>query len=381
MPRRNKDIPSPPSQVLLEGPGSSARIGEILQQGRRYLVVRGGSFDLLPLKDTLGKLPCAMVHFRGFSPNPRWEEVLEGIRTFRNENCDGVLAVGGGSAIDVAKCIKLFAASNETPILPSSPKEDNGIPLLAVPTTAGSGSESTPNAVVYLDGEKQSVYHGSMLPGAIILDPLLLSTLPLYQKKATLLDALAQAIESYWTECATPESMLLSETAIRLLLENMDPYLQDPGSSSWEEAATGIIRGSNFAGRAIAVTRTTAPHAMSYKLTTLYGLAHGHSVALSLPEVWELMTENVQRAKSPGALSRKLHDLSSFLGVETPREGAAFLRELNTRLGMARPHSSDRTRDLETLTGSVNLERLSNSPIVPTREEIRSIYDKILDQR
>ena len=188
---------------------------------------------------------------------------------------DLILAVGGGSAMDVAKCIKLFfpmdPAQNylEQTIVPNSTK------LLAVPTTAGTGSEATRYAVIYFDGEKQSISDYSCIPSAVLMDASVLKTLPIYQKKSTMMDAFCHAIESYWSVNSSEESRQYSRRAIQLIMENKDLYIGND-----ETGNTQMLKAAHLAGKAINLTQTTAGHAMCYKLTSLYGIAHGHAAAL-----------------------------------------------------------------------------------------------------
>ena len=102
---------------------------------------------------------------------------------------------------------------------------DSGITLIAVPTTAGTGSESTCHAVIYYEGEKQSISHTSIIPNYAILEPSVLETLPVYQKKCTMLDALCQAIESWWSVNSTEESKEYSRKAILAIKENWEEYI------------------------------------------------------------------------------------------------------------------------------------------------------------
>ena len=148
----------------------------------------GGYFDAL--EERLG---IQVVRFSGFRPNPRYEEAEAAEAAFRAAGCQALAAVGGGSALDVAKCVKLWA-------------ERDPIPFLAVPTTAGTGSEATRYAVVYRRGEKQSIAHERCLPSAVMLDPAALESLPDYHRKASMLDALCHGIESFWSVRAGEES-------------------------------------------------------------------------------------------------------------------------------------------------------------------------------
>ncbi|MCL1855754.1 MAG: iron-containing alcohol dehydrogenase, partial [Clostridia bacterium] len=157
-------------------------------KGKRPLLVCDSAFDMLGVA-----LPCETVRFSGFSSNPRYEDVQAGVEAFAEGMCDCIIAIGGGSCIDTAKSIKYFSSAE--------------CPIMAVPTTAGTGSEATHFAVLYRGGEKQSVADERLLPEFVVLQPSLLKTLPVYLKKCTMLDALCQAIESWWSKKATPESV------------------------------------------------------------------------------------------------------------------------------------------------------------------------------
>lgn len=322
--------------------------------GRKTMLVCGGSFDRLPIAGAVGSL--ADVRFSAFSPNPLYEDVVSGVELLRRAGCDAILAVGGGSAMDVAKCIKLFAPMEPGSFYLDQPREGNEILLAAIPTTAGTGSESTRHAVIYYKGEKQSISHPDLVPGLVCLIPEVLKDLPLYQKKCTMLDALGQAIESWWSVSATEESIGYSRQAINLIKQHWKAYLETGGH------AEEILQASNYAGRAINITATTAAHAMSYKLTSLYGIPHGHAVGLCLPEVWEEMAEE-----------EKLRTVFRDLPVDLP-----WLRQLLAQLQMTKPVSSNRENDLDILADSVNPLRLKNNPVVFSRDTLKAMYERIL---
>ena len=155
---------------------------------------------------------------------------------------------------------------------------------IAIPTTSGTGSESTSIAVIYYNGKKLSIDHGSLLPQITILDYNFLITLSDYQKKSTMLDSLCQAIESYWSIGATNDSKKYSKQCISLILKNYKDYIENKYGSYKE-----IIEASNYSGKAINISKTTAAHAMSYKITTMYNISHGHSVALCIIPIWKLL--------------------------------------------------------------------------------------------
>ncbi len=131
---------------------------------------------------------------RRYTPNPLYEQVCGGVNLFNKEQCELIVAIGGGSTIDVAKCIKLYCKMDSRINYLKQETFDSGITLIAVPTTAGTGSESTRHAVIYYEGVKQSISHTSIIPDYAVLEPSVLKTLPVYQKKCTMLDALCQAM-------------------------------------------------------------------------------------------------------------------------------------------------------------------------------------------
>lgn len=343
------------------------------------LLVCGASIFQLSVYSFVKKLQqntgIAITHYDNFSPNPKYEEVLQGVKAFKENKCDFILAVGGGSAIDVAKCIKLFAGLKRNEDYLCQKIVENEIPLFAVPTTAGSGSEATQFAVIYVDGNKKSIEHKSALPKYVLLYPHNLMTLPEYQKKVTVCDALAHAIESYWSLHASEESRNLSKTAICLILNNIEGYLKNNINS-----CSDILLAANFAGQAINITKTTAAHAMSYKLTTFFGISHGHAVMLCLPEVWGHMQEKLDTYTDEHRgkyLQTTLDSLAHCLKQETSKNAIWFLKQLRSKLGLELTEKVNEEL-ITLLVDSVNEERLDNFPIVLVKEDLRVIYQKVL---
>lgn len=339
-----------------------------LINGRKYLLVKDGAFDFLGVKDFFNQYPH--VEFSGFTVNPLYEQVCDGVELFNSESCELIVAVGGGSTIDVAKCIKLFCKMNPRINYLKQDTFDSGITLIAIPTTAGTGSESTRHAVIYHEGIKQSISHISIIPDFAILEPDLLKTLPIYQKKCTMLDALCQAIESWWSVNSTDESKVYSRKAITAIKEKWEEYIYENTS----DAAASIMEAANFAGRAINITATTAAHAMSYKITSLYGFPHGHAVAVCMPEVWVYVLAHV-------------NDCIDTRGNEYLRESLSQLSEMITldqfkamlvKLDMKSPESKDKENDLEILTQSVNPVRLQNNPVILSTDVMRKMYRRIV---
>ena len=367
------------NQTVIGGKNAIKELPEILEKlsAKKLLLVCDSSFDFLNIKEDILNLSIPMVTFSDFTPNPLYEDVKKGVELFRKENCDVILAVGGGSSIDVAKCIKLFSKMDESDIYLNQEFTDTGVPLIAVPTTAGTGSESTRYAVIYYKTQKQSVTHLSIIPDVALLHFEVLKTLPLYQKKCTLLDALCQGIESWWSVNSTDDSKKISEKAVKAIIKYAKPYLEGD-----ETATEQIMLASNLAGQAINITQTTAAHAMSYKLTSLYKIPHGHAAAVCLPQVWQYMIENTELCIDPRGkvyLESVFADIASALGFDSAEEASeglkAFLKELSIDL----PTAKNRTEELCILAKSVNPVRLGNNPVKLTEEVLYSLYERIVN--
>ena len=369
-------------QIFLNQDRLEEQLLQILQQHIRHrlMLVAGKSYLALPIRNVIDRvtetLKIDMVKFSDFSPNPSYEEAALGAAHYREFQCEGILAVGGGSAIDVAKCIKLFSALNpDEPYLEQELREDPDL-FVAVPTTAGSGSESTQFAVLYKDGEKRSIDSKCALPQYVILDSESLLSLPLTIKKSTFADALSHAIESYWSINATDESKTLSKKTITLLLENMDDYWCNK-----PDACKKVMEAANLAGQAINMTKTTAAHAMCYKFTSLFGVPHGHAVMLCLPEVWQYMQEHIndcRDARGESYLVNTLNEIAHCLGKETAQEAISFLRALRQQLDFDVPGGISDEK-IEMMAHSVNIERLNNFPIILSQPQIEKIYKRIVE--
>lgn len=323
------------------------------------------------------KTDVKMIGFRDFQPNPLYESVVKGVELFRTEQCDSIMAVGGGSAMDVAKCIKLY--SN----LPGDGADgawlkmettSNNIPFIAMPTTAGTGSEATRYAVIYYNDAKQSVTSESFIPGTVLMDPNALKTLPLYQKKATMMDALCHSIESFWSVNSTDESKVYSKEAIRLILSNISAYLANE-----EIGNANMLRAANIAGKAINITQTTAGHAMCYKLTSLYGIAHGHAAAICLSKLWGYMLahpENCADVRGSEYLNRIFDEIAKAMNCVSAEEAARCFDDILASLQLTAP--TPKAEDFALLDKSINPVRLKNNPVSLDAKVIDNLYHQIL---
>lgn len=350
---------------------------------KRAMLVCGGSLKRMSFfTEHLDRVKrdVEIIPFSDFCPNPQYESVMEGVKRFRTRSCDAIIAVGGGSAMDVAKCIKLYSNMNgdgenggylRQEIVP------NGIPFLAIPTTAGTGSEATRFAVVYYEGVKQSVMSENLIPDTVLMDGRFLNYLPMYQKKVTMMDGFCHALESFWSVNSTKESKGYSRKAIEMVLKNMEGYL-----ANTEDGNGNMLAASHLAGRAINITQTTAGHAMCYKITSLFGLAHGHAAILCNRILFPWMIENTDKCvdlRGEEYVKSVFGEIARAMGCETEPEAARKVKEVFERLKLPVPVAT--AAQFEELKMSVNPVRLKNHPIQLSGDTIDMLYHKILREQ
>jgi alcohol dehydrogenase class IV len=297
------------------------------------------------------------------------------VQFFKHYQCDIIVAVGGGSAIDVAKCIRVFAYMNSDENYLTQKHIHCDIRLIAVPTTAGTGSEATRFAVIYYNGEKQSVSDIDCIPSAVFFESAALKSLSEYQRKVTMLDALCHAIESYWSVNSTEESREYADEAIRMVFEHMEGYLSNDVTGN-----NNMLKAANMAGKAINITQTTAGHAMSYKLTSMYGLAHGHAVALCVAKIFPYMVQHMERCidrRGAGYLQDVFRHIAEAMGCSDVGSAILKFNSLLEILLLEIPMATE--KQFSILKECVNTERLKNTPVQIDKEDIDELYHQILN--
>lgn len=317
----------------------------------RILFVCSADYDRYGYRKALDELNIQSVAFTGFEPCPEVSSVKTGVEIFKKNNCDFIVAVGGGSAIDVAKAIKLFAESD--------------VEILAIPTTAGTGAEVTRFSVLYNHGDKDSVRSWDIIPEYQIFDYTALESLPYIQKVVTGLDAFTHAVEAYWSKDATDESRGYSAEALELFNNYFEKYLADDKSTY-----APMMKCSELAGRAINIAQTTACHAFSYKLHKLKGFYHGQAVAICLVYIWKYMLEKNSDDIELELLLAETEIVSGY----TPEK----LELLLSNLGLLDDLTMTAEQFDETIHG-VNVNRLLNHPVAFTDEDIRNIYSSFIN--
>lgn len=343
-------------QILRER--STSRI--LLVSGKSSFEKSGASAWLLPILSGM-----EVVHFCDFSENPNVVDLKKDLDSYRQSTFDLIIAVGGGSVLDMAKLLGFFCTSGLDPDSYLDQKVDAEFEkqfVVAIPTTAGTGCEATHFAVLYRDRVKYSIADQSILPDVAIINPDLSSSMSPYLTACTGMDALAQAIESHWAVGATDESKKYAEKAIRLSL----CYLEKAVNAPNEESRSGMAEAAYWAGRAINISKTTLCHALSYPMTSHYNYPHGHAVSLFLPKI----IEEHQRC---GAVS------DALLYLFPNKDLVSFIRYIIKAIGLG-VRNSFNEYEIEKIVSGINLERLGNNPIQFGDSEINQIVASSLNR-
>ncbi|MFK7911772.1 MAG: phosphonoacetaldehyde reductase [Akkermansiaceae bacterium] len=315
-----------------------------------------------------------------FQTNPQKSDLLRVLDEIKGVDFSAIIAVGGGSVMDVAKLIKCFAQANEQideVLYSASDATPSSVALFAIPTTAGSGSEATQFAVLYDRGTKYSVTHPKLLPDAAWVLPSLLSSVPQNIAAAAAMDSFCQGVESYWSIHSTDKSKELARQAICLSWDFMLPAVVDRDQAALE----AMGEAAHLAGMAINLTKTTAAHSLSYALTAYFGLAHGHAVGLMLPDIYQynegVENDDILDLRGVGYVKRVMVEIALMLGHRSVQDAAEAIRERMKNLGM--PNSlnavgiTDPTQRELLIEHGFNPDRVNNNPRKLSTQELRSI--------
>ena len=361
------------TQIVQLESGAILHVSKIVEQTGAdtvFLVTGKSSFQRCGAETALKPLleNYEVVRFADFRPNPRLPDLMRGLSVFPRSKSAVVLAVGGGSTLDMAKLIAICSAqrANVRDIISgSSTIESPGPPVVAIPTTAGSGSQATHFAVVYDGFVKHSVAHNFILPQYAIVDPGLTYSMSPHLTAVSGLDALAQAIESLWSVKSSDESRRFSIQSIRLVVSSL---LESVGSGA-VKAREGMCRAAHLAGKAINTAKTTGPHATSYIMTSRFGVPHGHAVALLLGEflVYNsgVTDADVTDSRGPAFVRDQIAEICRLLGCGNAQEAREWLKDTIRQVGLPTTLGELGIRSnqhIQLIAGRVNVERLRNNP-------------------
>lgn len=310
------------------------------------------------ISHALSNKAMEVMEFYDFKENPKIEDVNKGLKLLQGKSVDLIIGVGGGSVMDMSKLIRFLWSYQTDEVFVKHERIRDIIPLIAMPTTAGTGAEATHFAVVYRDKKKYSLAHDDVLADVAIVDPVFTYKIPKYITACTGFDALAQAIEAFWNKNATSESDKYALKAIDLIFPNLPIAV----NNSTVDARNAVSEGSYLAGKAINITKTTAPHAFSYPFTSYYGLPHGHAVAMTFP----FFIDYNYVEDYNGDKMRRLYKL---LGIKSKNESRELMIDYINNIGLKLDYSNI---SKELIINNVNFERLSNNPVEVSNDVLLS---------
>lgn len=330
-----------PTRILF-GEGKLREAGPLAAgMGSRALVVEGGSGRAAPLLELLHASGVATTELR-VPGEPTTALVERGVERARSEGCDLVVAIGGGSVIDAGKAIAALL-TNRDPLRDylevvgrGRPLTQRSAPLVAIPTTAGTGAEVTRNAVLMVEeeGVKVSLRSALMLPTVAVIDPALTYTLPPAVTASTGLDALAQCIEPFVTPQANPLTDAVAREGMRRAAGALRRAFRDGGDV---DARRDMAVASLCGGLALANAKLGAVHGFAAPLGGMFPVPHGVACARLLPPVVEVNVRALRaRAPASSALGRYDEAARILTGNANARaeDGVAWLRELGDELGI-----------------------------------------------
>lgn len=374
---------------LLQGENSFANAVDFMQQNgakRPLIVCDKAALERKALQPFFDKAEGVLAYavYDGVLPNPTVKQVEDGLAVYRENNCDSILAFGGGSAMDCAKAIGARVVCPQ-----KSVNKMKGLlkvckklpPFFAVPTTAGTGSECTVAAVI-TDGDthdKYAINDFSLIPHYAILDPTLTVGLPPMLTATTGMDALTHAVEAYINHANTPATKRQAEEAVKLVFENLKEVTTN-GTNL--QARSNMQKAAYLAGLAFTRGYVGYVHALAHALGGKYGTPHGLANAVLLPYVLKKFGKSAHK---------RLAKLARLVGVANEadtNEVAAnkfitAIQELNANLGIPQKLKIDGLESWHLSNLAIHAEKEAN-PLYPipklmTSQELLAIYFDALE--
>ena len=363
------------------GSGKVAKAGELTKPyGKKALIVTGhssakksGLYD--KVKDSLKAEGIDSVLFDKVAQNPLTATAAEGAAFAKDNGCDVVVAIGGGSIMDCAKAIAFLAVNDGdvSDYIFGKKASDTALPIILIPTTCGTGSEGNGFAVLTNpdNGDKKSLRCNAIVAKVSIVDPECMMTMPKHVLASVGFDALCHNMEAYTSKIAQPFTDALSLYAVDLIAHNLvDVYKGTGSKDSWEK----ITLASTIGGMVINTTGVTLAHGMEHPASGLKDIVHGKGLAALTPTIIE--------ASYQGA-PEKFAKLAKLFGGEKAEDLAGKVRELleDIELTCTLSDLGIEEKDIPWMAENcmkVSAPSIANNPVVFSQEEIAEIYKKAL---
>lgn len=363
------------------GSGKVAKAGELTKPyGKKALIVTGhssakksGLYD--KVKDSLKAEGIDSVLFDKVTQNPLTTTATEGAAFAKENGCDVVVAIGGGSIMDCAKAIAFLAVNDGdvSDYIFGKKASDTALPIILIPTTCGTGSEGNGFAVLTNpdNGDKKSLRCNAIVAKVSIVDPECMMTMPKHVLASVGFDALCHNMEAYTSKIAQPFTDALSLYAVDLIAHNLvDVYKGTGNKESWEK----ITLASTIGGMVINTAGVTLAHGMEHPASGLKDIVHGKGLAALTPTIIE--------ASYQGA-PEKFAKLANLFGGEKAEDLAGKVRELleDIELTCTLSDLGIEEKDIPWMAENcmkVSAPSIANNPVVFSQEEIAEIYKKAL---
>tara|TARA_B110000027_G_C16119469_1_gene302007 strand:- start:3652 stop:4755 length:1104 start_codon:yes stop_codon:yes gene_type:complete len=308
---------------------------------------------------------------------PILEELINIVKEIKNFKPDLILAVGGGAVIDYAKIanvVDIRPDLSELIVNYSYPFKHKYTKLAVIPTTAGSGAEVTSNAVIYVDGIKHSFESELLIPDNFFLIPEFLISAPNKIKASAGFDAIAQALESLVSRKSNEKSVEYASRSLRVSINSYISFVNNPNLKN----ATEMAIASNLAGKAISISKTTAPHAASYPFTSLFNISHGHAVGLFFENFFKFSYDNLDKSETSFDLKKRFDLIFNLFDVSN-------INDFNSKISFIKKEAKleddlmklkiDIKKNSDNIIKGINLLRLGNNPV---KISGKNIYDIML---
>ncbi len=372
-------------QEIICGKDSLLKLPAILkkQQLKKVMVISGPNLNRMgvvkKITDILSHEGIEFATFVEIEANPSVETVNLATKAFLTSEADSIVALGGGSPIDVAKAVGVLAKYGGSITEYEGADKVPGaiIPMIVIPTTAGTGSEVTAFSVITdrKRNYKLTVFSYELIPGYAILDPSLVMTSPAKTAAACGIDALVHAIEAYLSKAASPFSDTMAEKAMELIGKNIRLFVADRQN---EKAAENMLYGSMFAGIAFAWARLGNVHAMAHPLGGYFDVPHGVANAILLPVVLEY-----NALADQGRYEKIYHYIKNSNGTDyfTPEILVTEIRKLTKVLGI--PENLTAVGVTEDLIPAMAIDAMKSgniviNPRITTQKDIEELYYRAL---
>ena len=309
---------------------------------------------------------------------PIFEELIEIIKDIKDFKPNLILGVGGGAVIDYAKIANTVDVKNDLKDLIINyayPFKKKFTKLAVVPTTAGSGAEVTSNAVIYVDNIKYSFESDLLIPDYYFLIPEFLISAPNKIKSSAGFDAIAQALESLLSKKSNDKSFEYAKKSLKISTKSFISFLNNPSIKNAAEMSLA----SNLAGKAINISKTTAPHAVSYPFTSLYKISHGHAVSLFFENFLKFNFSNIQKSETSFNLQERFELIFELFNVKNIDDLSKKIISIKQKADLVddlKILKVDLNKNYDRIIKGVNLLRLGNNPVKIVAEDIYNIISK-----